>query len=284
MEGLKKIVKGIVIGIANAIPGVSGGTMMVSMGIYDEIISCVTGLFKHMKKSILTLLPYIIGMGIGIVGLARIIEFLFEDFPLQTALLFIGLILGGLPVLAGKVKNKTIHLPHIVVFVLFFALIIALQLLDGVAGKEADLSVISLVSIIQLFAIGILASATMVIPGVSGSMMLMVLGYYEPIIAAINQFIDALIAMDFHTILVLCGSLVPFGLGIVIGIFAIAKLIEILLQKYELMTYSAILGLIIASPVVVLMGITFPALNFVVILTSLIALFLGLFIAYNLGE
>lgn len=284
MEGLKKIVKGIVIGIANAIPGVSGGTMMVSMGIYDEIISCVTGLFKHMKKSILTLLPYIIGMGIGIVGLARIIEFLFEDFPLQTALLFIGLILGGLPVLTGKVKNKTIHLPHIVVFVLFFALIIALQLLDGVAGKEADLSVISLVSIIQLFAIGILASATMVIPGVSGSMMLMVLGYYEPIIAAINQFIDALIAMDFHTILVLCGSLVPFGLGIVIGIFAIAKLIEILLQKYELMTYSAILGLIIASPVVVLMGITFPALNFVVILTSLIALFLGLFIAYNLGE
>lgn len=284
MEMFKKVIKGIMIGIANAIPGVSGGTMMVSMGIYDEIISCVTGLFKHLKKSILTLLPYVIGMALGIVGLARVIEFLFHDFPLQTSCLFIGLILGGLPILLEKVKGKKLGMPHAITFLIFFALIIGLQLLDGVSGAEADLSVFSLLSIIQLFFIGIIASATMVIPGVSGSMMLMVLGYYEPIIAAINQFIDALTALDLGTMLTLCGSLVPFGIGVVIGIFAIAKGIELLLAKQETLTYSAILGLVIASPIVVLMGTAIPALSFFIILTSFIAFAVGLGIALTLGK
>lgn len=284
MELFKKIVKGIMIGIANAIPGVSGGTMMVSMGIYDEIISCVTGLFKHLKKSILTLLPYIIGMGLGIVGLARIIEFLFSDFPLQTSCLFIGLILGGLPILLNKVKEKKLGLPHAVTFLIFFALIIGMQLLEGVTGTEADLSVFTLLSVLQLFFVGIIASATMVIPGVSGSMMLMVLGYYEPIIAAVNQFINALVALDFNTMLTLCGSLVPFGLGVVIGIFAIAKAIEILLEKQETLTYSAILGLVAASPIVILMGTAMPAFSVVIILTSLVAFGAGLGIALTLGK
>lgn len=284
MESMKKVLKGILIGIANAIPGVSGGTMMVSMGIYDEIISCVTGLFAHLKKSILTLLPYVIGMAVGIVGLARVIEFLFHDFPLQTALLFIGLILGGMPILYEKVKGKKLRFSHALIFLIFFALIIGLQLLDGISGSDADLSIISLIGIIKLFFIGVIASATMVIPGVSGSMMLMVLGYYEPIIAAINQFIDALLAFDIQSILFLCASLVPFGLGVVIGIFAIAKLIEILLQKKETHTYSAILGLVIASPIVVLMGTSFPSLNAFTIISSIITLGIGLGISLTLGK
>ena len=104
MKYIKDILKGMLIGVANAIPGVSGGTMMVSMGIYDDIIYCVTHLFSQLKKSLKILSPYIIGMAVGIVGFAYIIGFLLEHYGFQTKMAFIGLILGGLPLLLGKVK------------------------------------------------------------------------------------------------------------------------------------------------------------------------------------
>ena len=98
MGFFKDILRGVMIGVANIIPGVSGGTMMVSMGIYDKIIGAVNNIFKEWKQSLKTLLPYAIGMLLGIAGLSFCITYFFEHFPLQTAFLFIGLIFGGLPV------------------------------------------------------------------------------------------------------------------------------------------------------------------------------------------
>ena len=100
----------------------------------------------------------------------------------------------------------------------------------GGEGKEVTLTV-GIIPAILLFIVGVIASATMVIPGVSGSMMLMILGYYNPILLAVKDFTSALAKGQWHTILQLCGSLIPFGLGVVIGIFAIAKMIEVLLNK-----------------------------------------------------
>lgn len=116
---IKMILKGVMMGVANIIPGVSGGTMAVSMGIYDKMIHAATHLFSEFKKSMKILIPIVIGMGIGIVVLARIIEYMFAHIPFQTNLLFIGLIIGGLPAIAGKVKGKTIRLGHILAFLLF---------------------------------------------------------------------------------------------------------------------------------------------------------------------
>jgi len=105
MSFLLDVLRGALIGVANIIPGVSGGTMMVTMGIYDKLIESITGLFKHLKKSILTLLPYFIGMGVGIVGFAFLLtKFLLVKFPLPTACAFIGLILGGIPLIVRKLK------------------------------------------------------------------------------------------------------------------------------------------------------------------------------------
>lgn len=104
---IKSILKGMVIGIANIIPGVSGGTMMVSMGIYDKAIHCITHLFSEFKKSILFLLPIFICMGIAIVGSSFGLEYLFAQFPVQTSPFIIGLVLGGLPIIIKSVKKKT---------------------------------------------------------------------------------------------------------------------------------------------------------------------------------
>lgn len=280
---IKNILKGMVIGIANIIPGVSGGTMAVSMGIYDKLIHCLTHLFQEFKESVKFVAPIIIGAGIALVGLSFVITPAFEYFPLQTNCLFIGLIVGGLPAVWKKVRGSSIRVSHIIPFLLFFALVIGMAAMGETEGKAADLS-LSLWSVIKLFLVGVLASATMVIPGVSGSMMLLLIGYYNPIVATIKELVEALAAFDMPELLRCCGILIPMGIGVVIGIFAIAKVVEILFEKFPLQSYWAIIGLIIASPFAILMLSELGVINLVNVLTSVIALVIGFVAARKLGE
>lgn len=272
-------------GVANIIPGVSGGTMAVSMGIYDKMIHAATHIVSEFKKSMKLLLPIVLGMVIGIVALARILEFMFARMPFQTNMLFVGLIVGGLPAITKKVKGKTIRLGHILVCVLFFAVVAGLAMLGEQEGSAADLS-FNLVNIVKLLGVGVVASATMVIPGVSGSMMLMLMGYYNPVLNTINDFIDNLVQFNMPGILEGCKVLVPFGIGVVVGIIAIAKLIEIIFRKFPEHAYWAIIGLIAASPVAIFLmngGISVAILS-VGFLMGLAALAVGIFISLKLGE
>lgn len=282
MNLFKDILRGVVIGIANAIPGVSGGTMMVSMGIYDKLIYSVTHLFKQPVKSIKTLLPYFIGMAIGIVGLAFAIVAMFEHIPFQTCMLFIGLILGGVPILTGHLKGVRFNLSHAVVFLIFFGSIILLQIFGG-QGSDVALTVTP-ISLFKLVLVGIVAAATMVIPGVSGSMMLMTMGYYYPVIGSVKDFITALVAFDAPKIIHICMILIPFGIGVVVGIFAVAKLIEMLMDKYEALTYCGIMGLVVASPVVILMSAPLAGMSVVTVLTGVVTFVIGVVIALCLGK
>lgn len=268
MNFFMDILRGVVIGVANIIPGVSGGTMMVTMGIYDRLLEAINGLFKHFIKSVKTLLPVVIGMLVGIAGFAVLLKkVLFAKCPLPTAFAFIGLIVGGIPLIVSRLQKagkaaeaeenkseKKKEAPFglkLVIFALFFALIIGMQFMGEGAAKELKPSVLS--ALLLLF-LGVLASAAMVIPGVSGSLLLMAMGYYNAIIAAINDFLDALKKMDFAAMIDQCLLLVPFGIGVLLGIFFVAKLITWLLTHHEKLTYYGILGLVVASPFPVFMG------------------------------
>ena len=284
MKFIIDILKGCVMGIANVIPGVSGGTMAVSMGIYDRLISALTHLFKEFKKSFVTVLPIGIGMVIGILGLSRLIEWMFGIIPVQTNLFFIGLILGGLPMIIKEVKGKKVNAGCVVGFIFFFLLVVGLALLDGIKGTDADLS-FSILTELKLFGVGVVAAATMVIPGVSGSMMLMLMGYYEPVISAINSTVDALRAMDMDGLMSGILILAPLGIGVVVGIFVIAKIIEWLFNKFATVVYWCIIGLIAASPIAIIImnHDIFAGMNAVVVITAVIALAVGCVIAYFLG-
>lgn len=284
MKFIIDILKGCVMGIANVIPGVSGGTMAVSMGIYDKLITALTHLFKDFKKSFVTVLPIGIGMVIGILGLSRLIEWMFGIIPVQTNLFFIGLILGGLPMMIKEVKGKKVNVGCVVGFVFFFLLVVGLALLDGIKGTDADLS-FSILTELKLFGVGVVAAATMVIPGVSGSMMLMLMGYYEPVISAINSTVDALRAMDMDGLMSGILILAPLGIGVVVGIFVIAKIIEWLFNKFATVVYWCIIGLIAASPIAIIImnHDIFAGMNAVVVITAVIALAVGCVIAYFLG-
>lgn len=281
MDFIKDILRGVAIGIANIVPGVSGGAMMVSMGIYDEVIRAVTGIFSHLKKSIRLLFPYALGMLTGIVGLSFVIGFLFEKYPFQTAMLFIGLILGGFPLILPKVKGGRPSLLELTLFVAFFALIVWMQFWTAGADRNLDFSPKTAAS---LFAIGTVAAATMVIPGVSGSMLLMSLGYYAPIINQINSFIVAAVTLDFDRLFRCMGVLIPFGLGVVVGVFLVAKLVEYLLAKHERKTYFAILGLLASSPVAVFSSMSLGALSFGGILGGILLFALGTAAAWVLAK
>lgn len=280
---LKNILKGVVIGIANIIPGVSGGTMAVSMGIYDKMIHCVTHLFKEFKKSVQFLLPIFIGAGIGLLGLTFVIQAAFERFPMPTNLLFIGLIVGGLPAVWKKVQGQKISVGHMIAALAFFALVVGMAAIGEAEGRTADMS-LGPVQMVKFFGVGMIASATMIIPGVSGSMVLLLLGYYNAILDTITGFLKALVAFDMPAIMHNLGIIIPMGLGIVFGIFAIAKIIEIVFAKFPLYAYWAIIGLIVASPFAIIMmgqGMVISVGN---VIASVVAFVAGFLIAMKLGE
>ena len=248
---VKETARGIVIGVANIIPGVSGGTMAVSMGIYDKLIEAVTDLRKSFKKSLLFLLPYLIGAALGIVALSFVVRHSLQTWPLQTAGLFIGLIIGGLPVILKNFRGAKINIGHVVKLIAFFLLVIFMSLNKDIESTATDFN-LNPIMIIQLFAVGMIAAATMIIPGVSGSMVLMILGFYNGIISNISQFIKALLSFDMAGITHGLGVFIPFGIGILIGIALIAKLIRWLFANAPISTYAAITGLILASPIAIM--------------------------------
>ncbi|MGN0435372.1 MAG: DUF368 domain-containing protein [Wujia sp.] len=254
MNFLTELIKGVFVGVANVIPGVSGGTMAVSFGIYDKLLSSISNLLKDFKNSIKTLFPIIIGMAIGIVGFTFIIPWMLENQPFITSIAFSGLIFGGLPMIVKSLsnacktdKNKS-YILNVALFVIFMVVAIAMLFMNGDSESGVLLSV-DLKTVIVMFFIGIIASATMIIPGVSGSLVLMILGYYFGIISAVKDFVSGLKDLDINVMLDRGFILAPFAIGCLLGIFFISKLIAWLFEHYSSATYSAILGLIIASPV-----------------------------------
>lgn len=280
---LKNVCKGMLIGIANIIPGVSGGTMAVSMGIYDRLIHCISHPFKDLKNNILFLLPIALGMGIAIIASAFGIDYLFETFPLQTNLLFIGLIMGSLPSIYGKVKESTMRLGHIFAAVIFFSIVVGMAMMNGSGETYVKLEP-TVMGMTALFFVGVIASATMVIPGVSGSMMLLLLGYYNPILDTIKAFFSAVLGFDFPALFAAVLLLMPFGIGVLAGMAAIAKMIEVVFARYPLYAYWGIIGLLFGSPIAILMIGTFYEITIIGILTAGIAFLCGLIISGKLGE
>lgn len=279
---IKELLQGMVIGIANIIPGVSGGTMMVSMGIYDRLIWSITHLFSDWRRSLRFLLPIFVGAGLALVLLARLFEFLLETYPIPTNLCFCGLIAGSLPFIFRKVEHKGFSWPMAAACLVMFVLVVGMALLPGQQNHQASVG-FSLVNVILLFLVGVITAATMVVPGVSGSMMLMLLGYYEPLLHLINNCVSSLIHFQLGTFFADLGSLIPLGIGFVVGVFGIAKLIEWVMHRWETETYWAVIGLIAASPVAILLGTDWSQFSLVSLLAGIVTFGLGWLAASRLG-
>lgn len=269
--------KGAVFGIANIIPGVSGGTIALTMGVYEDLIAAIGHFFEKPKKSLSFLLVFGIGAAISILLMSKLISFSLDKFPLPTMLFFIGLILGGIPLLLKKIDKKEKKPLNIILFIITFLIVIGLSLI-GESTKVVNLSTLNIGTILLLLLVGVVASATMIIPGISGSFVLMLLGYYKPIVETISSLTN--FKLMSHNL----GVLIPFGIGIVIGIVLISKLIEYLFKKYQNTTYYAILGFVIASIITLIVSAFSTKIVISHLVAGILLLVLGAFIGYKLGD
>ena len=271
------ILKGMLIGVANIIPGVSGGTLMITLGLYEEVIDTISHFFKNFKKNLKFIIPLAIGMVLAILLLSKLISLCLDKYPFPTTFFFVGLILGGIPLLWRKTSAAKKKLGNWLVFLITFSSIIIFTFLKS-GDFVIDLNSLTPIGYITLLIVGMISAATMVIPGISGSFVLMMLGYYEPIVNTIKDLtkFDSL----GHNLLIL----IPFGLGIIIGIVLVAKLIEYLLNRYPVKTYYGVLGFVLASLVAIikpLFGITPSILEVVISIFLVVA---GGVVAYKLGD
>lgn len=273
---LSNCAKGAAIGVSMIIPGFSGGTIAVLMNIYDKLLEAVTGIFKNFKKSILFLLPIIIGAVLGFVGLVIPLEYGLSHIPLIIVSLFVGLIIGGIPFIYKKVQGKE-NLVSIIVGLCAMALTISLCFIKG--GISIDFSSLNVGSFLYLILAGALASIALVAPGISGSMTLMVLGVYTTIITSLKEI------LSFENLVHNALLLIPLAIGLVVGFFLMSMLMKYLLQKHTTSTYFAILGFIIGSIVTIYYvtitdeqyPVVFDAPN---IIFSVITLIIGVFAAF----
>lgn len=266
MEFLINALKGMVIGVSNVIPGVSGGTMAVVMGIYDKLINTVNNFFKDIKKNIIFLGALAIGAVVGILLFTNVIDYLLKNYNEQTNFFFIGLIVGTAPLLFKKATEKKVATGNWVGLVLGFLLVAGLGVLEKANPEAAFLSTIFKPNMLGFFVAGFIAAATMILPGISGSFVLLLIGLYEPIIEVVKNF-DIV-------------NMAVIGVGVILGFLLMTKLIEKLFNKYPQTAYCIIFGLVVGSVFVIFPGFTFGLMG----LVSIVALGAGFFIAYLLGK
>ncbi len=251
--------KGFLIGLANIIPGVSGGTMAVSFGIYEEIIEIASNIFKNFKKNMAFILPIGIGAVIAIALLSNVITICLDKYQVATPLLFVGLILGGLPAIVKNIGKKITKPTNLIVFsiTILFMLFIYLGIKDA---EDVDFTNVDAIGYIILFIVGAIAAITMVVPGISGSFVLMLIGYYKPIVKTVSDL------THFNNIIHNLCILIPFGFGVLFGIVSVSKLIKYCLKKYPEQTYSSIVAFVLSSVVLII----YPLLNVSASITELI--------------
>lgn len=276
-ENLILVAKGFVIGIANIIPGVSGGTLAITLGIYERLIKAISHFFTNLKENIKFLVPIAVGAVLSLLILSNVIGYALDHYPIPTTLLFVGLIFGGVPLLYRHVKTEKKSGSNLLIFFITFAIVTIFAFLKE-GNFSVDLSNLNLFGYILLFIVGMVAAATMVIPGISGSFMLMLLGYYQPIINTIRNL------TRFDDLTKSFMILIPFGIGVLVGIVLIAKLIEFLLEKYEVKTYFGILGFVLASVLTLIYGLFGNSFDIVQILIGVVTFFIGSIVAYKLGD
>lgn len=262
----KNIYRGMMMGISDLVPGVSGGTIAVLLGIYDQFIAAINGIFtKQWKKHFSFLIPLAVGIGLAIFSFSHLMDWLLDHYERPTFYFFLGLIIGILPFLFRESEAKTtFRFYHYVLLIIGILAISALptSMSEGGLIEERSLAIYGL-----LFVAGMAASAAMILPGVSGSFVLVVLGVYRTVIHAVKE-------LDIPVI-------ITVGIGIAIGIVGMGKIIHYFFLHFRTATFAVIIGLVIGSVYVIFPGWATSAMELV---ACIIVFAGGLFVAYVLGR
>lgn len=245
MKFILKIVKGFLVGLGAILPGVSGGMIAASFNIYKDLITALNNFTRKPFKAVISIWEYLIGIAIGIGAGFILIATILQKFPIPITLLFVGLILGGIPEVYNDVKKENKKWYHYIV--LIFAIVIMILVLMTVPKEISSIQGFKLY-FVYIF-IGLVMALSLIVPGLSGTMLLMSLGFYTYMTTEVSEFIKAVLTLDFPTIKTNIIPVFMMGMGGLIGLILLARIIQYILKKHPLSFNMFILGILLISPV-----------------------------------
>lgn len=267
------VIRGFFMGITEMLPGISSGTLMLLLGIYDQMLVSINQLFtKKYKESLKFLIPLVIGMGIAIVTMSSVINYMLNEHATITHFFFLGLVLGVVPMMFKlgnyKVEFKSIH------YILMIVVTIALFSLDYFVGEKGTVENVQITGalLIWMFISGFLGASALILPGLSGAVILLMLGAYPIVMYSISEFLS----FDFSVFPVLMAT----GLGVLSGVLLTSRILHYLLKTYPYLMYALIIGLLIGSVFPIYNGMPSSVSEWVF---STVTFLLGLSISYYMS-
>lgn len=263
MSFILDCIKGIAIGAGAILPGISSGVLCVIFGIYEKLVDCILNFFKDFKTNIKFIFPILIGVAIGVILFGNILRYLFENYPMQTCFCFIGIILGGIPALFKNANFKTGFRLHYLsyTFISFFLTILLIIIENNISNNF-----IACNNSLYLILSGFVMSVGIVVPGVSSTVLLMLMGTY-------NTYLNAVSSINLQI-------LIPMGFGLFLGGLLFLKITRYCLENFHTQTYYTIIGFVLGSIFVLYPGF---AVNLQGIF-CIISLFGGIFISIRLEK
>ncbi len=264
MKFILNCLKGIALGAGAILPGISSGVLCVSFGIYEKLLDSILNFFKDIKRNIKFLLPIVIGSGIGIILFGNLLRILFSNFEIPTKFCFIGIILGGVPSILKNANSKNGFRLHYLIYTLITLLFTLLLLY--IENQTSSSNFANNTTFLYLVLGGFIMSIGVVVPGISSTVLLMLLGIYDVYLLAVSN--------------VNLYILIPMGIGVLLGGYIFLKITKYFLDNFHTQTYYAILGFILGSIPVLYSGLGF---NFSSII-SVILFMIGFYISINLEK
>ena len=252
-EWFRRLIAGLAIGTGAAIPGVSGAAIAVIFRVYEDIINAVNNFRKRFGWAITVLIPILIGILIAVAICIVLFHLAFRHLMFVLMCVFAGFLLGSFPGITDEVKNEKKDIQAILFMAMGALFVIALGLASVVAGVYG-------VSVVELFKdpipwwlylvlipVGAVAAVALTVPGLSGSLILLIIGFYRPLVDNAELWAKELLHGNFTHTLQLFGVIGCFGIGCLIGVVVVSKIMNVLLKKFRKETYFTIIGFISGS-------------------------------------
>lgn len=227
MKYLMYFLKGIIVGIGGIAPGLSGSVMLIILGLYEKVVKSMSTLFKSFKKNIKFLIPLVLGFAVGVLLFSKVVDFMLTNFEFHTRYLFLGLVIGTVPLFYKEVKKRGFNNKYYLLIVLGAVLGIFLFSLN-----RNWFPVVTNPNLLQSVLLGVAVAGSSIIPGVDSAVILSALGLYELYVSSLAQLNISII--------------VPALLGLVIGAVLISSVMHILIKNFYTITFSVIFGLFLS--------------------------------------
>lgn len=284
MNNIIKILKGILIGLGSILPGVSGGMIAASFNIYQELIDALNNFIKTPFKAVFKIWQYLVGIAIGIAIGFVLIATVLKLYPLPITMLFIGLIIGSLPNHLKVIKAQRREFKHYLIMIIAALLVLVVLLLKPAQINEMDQLTIYIINIVM----GLLIALSLIIPGLSGTMILMAIGIYTYFTETVSNFIKAIFNFNLTEALNNLPNVIIIGFSTFVVLIVLSRIISKVIKNYPLSFNMAILGILIVSPVNILWSLKientniYTGIDFYDILFSIIGLLIGFILIYKL--